>query len=272
MFKLISKPNLDIFIRVEGQGPAVLFIQGVGVIGHGWEPQTKELSKYFKTITFDNRGIGKSIYKGKEFSIETMVQDVNLILNELGIKSAHIVGHSMGGVIAQKLAIDHPALVKSLALMCTFSKGSQAMQLNARSLWLGLRTRVGTRAMRRKAFLEMLFSSKYLTNQTSLNELTAHTCEIIGRDLADSPPIIMKQLKALARHDSSLELGKLSNIPTLVISGNEDPIARPEFGSDLARRIPGASFMSLENASHGIVLERPDEINKILIEFISKHC
>jgi pimeloyl-ACP methyl ester carboxylesterase len=79
----------------------------------------------------------------------------------------------------------------------------------------------------------------------------------------------MRQLKALSRHDSSEKLSKLVGIRTIVVSSKEDPIAQPKFGQDLARRIPNAKYFEIEDASHGIVLERPQEVNKILSNFIN---
>jgi pimeloyl-ACP methyl ester carboxylesterase len=265
---ILNTKDVDLYYEVSGTGDPVLFIQGVGVVGRGWSPQAKELSKKFQVITFDNRGIGQSVNRSRDLTIESMVTDTVALLDHLNLKSAHIVGHSMGGTIAQEFALQHPRRVKSLSLLCTFSQGRQAMQLNARIFWLGLGTRLGTKKMKRKAFLEILYSKKFLDGVNAFDELAEQTGSIVGRDLADSPPIIMRQLKALSRHDSSEKLSKLAGIRTIVVSGKEDPIAQPKFGQDLARRIPNAKYIELENASHGIVLERPNEVNNILSSFI----
>jgi pimeloyl-ACP methyl ester carboxylesterase len=265
---ILNTKAVGLYYEVSGSGAPVLLIQGVGVVGRGWLPQVKELSEKFQVITFDNRGIGQSVNRNADLTIECMVADTLNLLDHLKLKSAHIVGHSMGGTIAQKLAIDHPEKVKSLSLLCTFSRGRQAIQLNSRIFWLGIRTRVGTKKMRRKAFLEILYSKRFLAEVTSFDELSLQTGKMVGRDLADAPPIIMRQLKALSQHDSLADLSKLSGFPTLVVSSQEDPIAQPKFGLDLASRIPGAKYIEIENASHGIVLERPNEMNKILSDFM----
>lgn len=267
---VINTPTSDIYFETQGQGAPILFIQGVGVIGKGWSPQVQSLSKSFQTITFDNRGIGQSVLKTSNLTIEQMAEDAIAILNHLKIPSAHVVGHSMGGTIAQDLAIRHPDRVKSLSLLCTFYKGSQAAQLNSRIFWLGLKTRIGTRKSRRKAFLEILFSKNYLSTMSSFDNLAQQVGELVGRDLADSPPIIMRQLRATTKHDLSTRLIQLANIPTLVIAATEDPIALPKFTIELAKQIPGAKCHILENAAHGIVLERPEEINQHLFDFIDR--
>ncbi len=266
---ILKAKDVDLYYEVSGAGDPVIFIQGVGVVGRGWSPQVKELSEKFQAITFDNRGIGQSVNRSGDLTIESMVTDTVALLDHLQLKSAHIVGHSMGGTIAQEFAIQHPERVKSLSLLCTFSQGRQAIQMNSRIFWLGLRTRVGTKKMRRKAFLEILYSKKFLSGVDSFDLLSAQTGSIVGRDLADSPKIILRQLKALSRHDSSEKLSKLVGIRTIVVSSKEDPIAKPKFGQDLARRIPNAKYLEIEDASHGIVLERPQEVNKILSNFIN---
>lgn len=264
---IFKSSDVDLYFESAGAGDPVLFIQGVGVIGRGWKPQTDPMSKSFKTIIFDNRGIGQSKLRSTKLDIECMADDALTLMDHLGIKAAHVVGHSMGGSIALELAVKHPERVRSLSLLCTFSKGNQATRLNSRMLWLGIRSRIGTRASRRHAFLAMLYSKLFLSDHPSIKTLAETTGNLVGRDLADSPAIIMRQLKALSRHDLHASLNVLASIPTLVVSAKEDPIALPRFGSDLATKIPGAKYILLENASHGIVLERSDEINKILLHW-----
>lgn len=130
-----------------------------------------------------------------------------------------------------------------------------------------LRTRLGTRPMRRRAFLEMLFAEEEL-RQADQDAMAAQVGALVGRDLADSPPILMKQVLAMARHDVSARLGELHKIPTLVISAEHDPIALPRFGQRLARLIPGARFEEVQGASHGVIINRAEAINHRLRDFI----
>src|SRR5688572_19884177 len=112
----------------------------------------------------------------------------------------HVIGHSMGGVIAQQLALDCPKRVRSLSLFCTFARGKDAARLTPWVLWMTLRTRIGTRRMRRRAFLEMLWPVDTL-NTVDNDELAGRVASLIGRDLADQPAILMKQVGALRHHD-----------------------------------------------------------------------
>jgi pimeloyl-ACP methyl ester carboxylesterase len=129
-----------------------------------------------------------------------------------------------------------------------------------------LRTRIGTQRMRRRAFLEILWPVNALRN-LDFDTLALQIGNIIGRDLADNPSILLKQLRALGRHDVYHQLGTLNNTPTLVISGEDDPIARPDSGRALAAAIPGAQFELMPAASHGLTIQHADTINSRLEAF-----
>lgn len=259
---------MKLHYEIKGQGPRIVMIQGVGVIGRGWQPQVDFFSKSFTTLTFDNRGIGKSASCQDNLTIDEMAKDVAAIMDELGWESAHIVGHSMGGVIAQQFALNDPHRAKSLSLLCTFARGRDAARVTPRILWLGIRSRLGPKRLRRKAFLEMLIPPKELKSLNSDN-LANQFAPLIGRDLAESPPILMKQLQALGRHDCSARLSELGRIPTLVLSSEHDPIALPEYGQQLASAIPHSKFEVLPGVSHGVTLHRPELVNARLERFLS---
>jgi aminoacrylate hydrolase len=265
---LLKLADCDVFYELAGNGPPVLFIQGVGVAGEGWRPQVDGLAGSFSTLRFDNRGLGKSVSCRGRISIEAMAADARDLLDAAGWESAHVVGHSMGGVIAQQLALDVPARVRSLSLLCTFPRGKDAARLTPWVLWMTLRTRVGSRRMRRQAFLEMLFPKEEL-QRADLDLLATQVGALIGRDLADSPSILMKQVQALARHDVSARLGELAAIPTLVVNAEHDPIAPPRYGRRLAELIPGARYEEVPAASHGVTIQKADLINGRLGKFLA---
>src|SRR4051794_31384796 len=108
---------------VRGNGPPVLFIQGTGTHGDGWRPQVDELSTRFRCLTFDNRGMANSQPHAGPLTVEQMAEDARALLDTQGWASAHVVGHSLGGLIALQLALDAPRRVRSLALLCTFARG-----------------------------------------------------------------------------------------------------------------------------------------------------
>jgi len=270
---MLSTSLLDVAVEggrirchVSGEGSPVLFIQGVGIGAVGWTPQVLGLSHRVRCVTFDNRGTGSSVHTDRTVSIPQMAADARAVLDALGIDRAHVVGHSMGGSIACELALQSPSRVESLALLCTFAQGAQATAMTPALLWSGLRSRLGTRAMRRAAFLELIMPPSALAGAD--RQVLARALEpVFGRDLADQPAIAMAQLGAMRRYNRRKELGDLAGIRTLVVSARHDRIARPRYGRELASAIPGSKYVEWPNAAHGLPIHRATEINDLLAEF-----
>ena len=246
-----------------GAGPAVLFIQGVGIVGEGWRPQIDALSRHFTCISFDNRGIGASPMEHGALSIDAMARDAIAIMDAEGIDRFHLVGHSMGGVIAQEVALQVPTRVRTLSLLCTFARGRDATALSWPMLVMGLRTRIGSRAMRRRAFLELIMPGTKMS-AADVEQRAARLAPMFGHDLADQPPIVMTQLRALGKYDASSRLASLAPIPTLVMSAERDIIARPASGRALGAAIPGAIYVELDGAGHGVPIQYPERVNQLL--------
>ena len=246
---------------VSGQGRRVLFIQGVGVHGRGWRPQTDELAAHCACLTFDNRGLGRSVPAGRPVTVDRMADDARAVLDAVGWDQAHVVGHSLGGLVALNFALRSRHRVQSLSLLCTFANGRSAAPLTWRMIRLGLRARVGTRGMRRKGFLGIVLPPGAAADSNTAERLA----EIFGHDLADQPPIVNEQLKAMRAADLSPRLGELSGLPTLVVSATHDPIAPPAAGRALARGITGAKYVEIASASHGLPITHAQEVNRILL-------
>ncbi len=166
------------------------------------------------------------------------------------------------------MALQRPERVRSLSLLCTVARGSDATRLTARMLWLGLRSRIGTRRARRRAFLEIVMPPELLET-VDADALAARLAPLFGHDLAEQPPVAMKQLAALRAYDASSRLGSLAGIPVLVMSAAHDPIAPPRFGKALADGIPGARFVAFSDASHGLPLQLPERVNALLMEHLA---
>ena len=195
-------------------------------------------------ISFDNRGIGASVSRDGRLTIEDMATDALAIVDSLGVDCFHVAGHSMGGVIAQAVALRAPARIKSLALLCTFAKGKDGSKVTLPMLATALRMRIGTRAMRRNAFLELIMPARYL-QETDRAALAARLQPLFGHDLANQPPIVMKQLGAMSKYDAGARLAGLGSIPTLVVSATEDRVAPPSTGQALAAAIPGSTYVEI---------------------------
>jgi pimeloyl-ACP methyl ester carboxylesterase len=269
MTNTIQSIQCPLTYKLEGSDDPAVFIQGVGLHGDGWLPQTQKLSAYFQCLTFDNRGIGHSQPAGTEITIEQMAEDTLAVMDAAGITAAHMVGHSLGGAVALQLALTARPRVTSLSLLCTSSRGAHATRLTLPILLLGLRTRLGTNRMRARAFLEIILPPEYLATQDR-DALAERLEPLFGHSLADSPPIVMHQLNALKRFDVTARLPELAGIPTLVLSATRDRIFPPKYGKQLAAAIPGARYVEIPDAGHGVTIQSMELVNQELLEhFIS---
>ena len=254
--------------EVQGNGVPVVFIQGVGLHGRGWTPQVDELKSEYQCLAFDNRGMGRSQPLGARITVPQMADDTFQLMNHLGWQSAHLVGHSLGGPVALQMALDQRARVRSLSLLCTVARGRDATRLSWQILWLGLSSRIGTRRMRRRRFLKFVMPESAL-RAGAADTMAGQLEPLFGHDLADQPPVAMKQLAALRAFDASERLAQLSDIPTLVLSARHDPIAPPIFGRALAKGIAGAHYVEFDDASHGLPIQHAALVNAMLREHIT---
>ena len=249
--------------EVSGEGPPVVLINGVGIHGSGCRPQIQELKQWFRCVTFDNRGIGQSVPVGEVgVSVDRMTRDALAVMDELGMETAHIAGHSLGGVVAQNLALTARKRVRSLGLLCTSARGADALRFSPGLIWRGIRSNVGTRRARRLAFLRIVMPDGHLAH-VDRSKLAAELAIIIGHDLGDPPPVANSQLGALRRYDGRSRLKELAGMPTLVLSSAEDVIFPARFGRALAAGIPGARFVELQGA-HGVTIQYAREVNRLL--------
>lgn len=249
--------------RVEGSGPPLVLVQGVGVCGSGWTPQVRDLRDEFTCLTFDNRGMGESQPVGAPITVPQMAEDALWLMSHLGWDSAHVAGHSLGGPVELEMALSQLRRVRSLSLLCTLARGKDATRLTWRMLALGLRTRIGPRRARRHAFLEIIFPPDALRD-ADRDALAAEMAPLFGHDLADQPPVAMKQLAALRAYDASSRLRELAGIPTLVMSAAHDPIAPPRYGRALASGLAGARYVEFADASHGLPIQHSSRVNELL--------
>lgn len=253
--------------RVEGAGPPLVMIQGVGAHGTAYNPQVEILKDHYTCLTFDNRGIGASQPVGKELTLQQMARDTLALMDHLGWHSAHVVGHSLGGLISLEVALTAKERVRSLTLLNTFARGADATRMSLRVLWISLRLRFGARGMRRNAFMELVLAPGQKKRQAP--GLAGRLARIFGHDIADLPPISDTQLAAMAAQDVTAKLNELAGIPTLVISGEKDLIARPDSGKAIARGIPGARYIEIAGASHAFPIIEVQRCADLILEHLA---
>lgn len=254
--RFVDRSGARLAYYVAGAGPPVLWIQGVGAAGSAWTPQVVALAGRFRCLWYDHLGLGASDAPVSPISVSSLAADALAVLDAEGVASAHVVGHSLGGSIALELALRARARVDSLGLLCTFASGRR-VGASARMAWLGLRTVVGTKTMRRNAFLE--FSLSRRTRESSdRGAWAARLSTLLGHDIAARPAVTGAQLRALRDCDLTRELARLEGVPAWVLSAAEDPIAPPALGRELAAALPGASFELFADAAHALPIEHAE--------------
>ena len=250
--------NTSIDHDVQGEGPPLLLINGLGFGRWGWFKQIPAFARHFETITFDIRG-----ELGLRNGVADLTGEVVALLDHLGVGKTHVLGTSLGGFVAQELALGRPDLVDRLVLACTSygGRGPEAMSPGALADMMGLGT-FSAEAAARKA-LEAATGEVYRAEKPEEFE------QIVRWRLADSPSVVsyLEQAKAGARFDLSGDVGHITS-PTLVIHGAEDRYVPPANARALAEAIPGAKLRLLEDAGHLVFVERFADVNREVVTFL----
>jgi 3-oxoadipate enol-lactonase len=250
--------NTSIDYDINGEGPPLLLISGLGFGRWGFFKQVPAFSRHFRTITFDVRG-ERRLEKG----VSDLVEDVVALLDHLGVKRAHVLGTSLGGFVAQELALMRPDLVDRLVLVCTSygGRGPESMSPRALADMLGWGSFSLEDAVRRG--LETATSEAYRAEHEDEFE------QIVNWRVADSPSdaAYYEQARAGAGFDLSRDVGHITS-PTLVIHGADDRYVPVANAAALAGAIPDAKLRVLDNAGHLVFIERFAEVNREVVSFL----
>lgn len=243
---------------VYGDGPALLLIPGLGFGGWGWFKQVPALSRRFRVVTFDPRVSGDPRY-----GVAELARDAAALLDRLGIERAHVLGASLGGFVAQELALARPNLVDRLVLVCTShgGRGGERMSPRALAVMFGLGSMSPEGAARRG--LKVATSAAYRTRRPE--EFDA----LVRERLARSPSLssYLRQAMAGANFDASRRVHDIV-APTLVIHGSDDQYVPVANAQALARAIPDAELRVLDGAGHLVFIERAEEVNGEVTSFL----
>lgn len=245
-----------------GSGEPLLLIQGMSGTHVSWgEPFLAPLRESFDVIAFDNRGIGLSAPIDGPFTIVEMAEDAAGLLDELGIESAHVVGISMGGMIAQDLALAYPDRLRSLTLGCSYcgGPGSQLMpQENVEILAAGMMS--GDRDKAIQASYEVNLSPAFRADESRYAAF---------HEMATSVPAAKRtielQAQAIFGHDTSGRLAEIST-PTLIVHGTEDGVLPHPNGELIASLMPAARLETLEGIGHMFWWEQPERSAELIRE------
>lgn len=257
--RFLAVNHLRIHFVEAGAGSTILFLHGLGSCGQDWLLQMPVFAERFRVIAPDLHGHGQTDKPRKGVSIAQMTTDVACLLDELGVKRTHIVGLSMGGCVAQQLALDDPARVRSLTLVNTFARFDSGAPGNALPLALrmGVLGVLGLPAQARFVAARMFPKPE----QAQLRILAAE--RIASNDLATYTRLIL----AIRAFDVTRRLGEIA-CPTLVIAGDRDstvPLRAKQF---LAQHIRGARFEMIADSGHATPIDQPEVFNRLVLDFV----
>ena len=253
--------GVDLWVEQTGEGDDVLFISGLADEGACWVDQVAGLGERYRITTFDNRGVGRSATPDGPFAITDFAADTAALMDELGIEQAHVVGSSMGGAIAQELALAEPDRIRTLVLNGTWCRGDRFLHEIFRS-WMWSAQRADSIRDFLVAVNLWCFAPR-IWNDGTMDEWLA---EAERSEHQQSVDAFCRSAEALIGHDSADRIGEIS-APTLVTVGELDLVLPSRFSQEIADRIPGARLVVIPAAGHQPFQEFPDDYNRLLDEF-----
>jgi len=257
--------DINLYYEVHGEGEPLLLIYGLAGRSAGFARQIPALSERFRVITFDNRGVGETDQPEEPYSIAQMADDAAGLLDALRLESAHVFGVSMGGMIAQELALRHPDRVKKLALGCTHSgiKHCTPSPQWVTDIFKSLPGKPRQQVVRECVAFN--YSPYTQQNNPQLIE-EMFPLMVDNRQRAHA---YQNQINAIWAFDAYDRLPQITAY-TLILTGADDVLIPPANSRALAARIPNARLIEFDQAGHLFFIEKADEVNEELIKFFAE--
>jgi pimeloyl-ACP methyl ester carboxylesterase len=259
---LAKAGDIELSFDRAGSGPPLLLIMGMSGTKHHWgELLLEELRHDFDTIVYDHRDAGDSTKTGEPFTIADLAQDAAGLLRALEIDSAHVMGISMGGMVAQELALAHPERVRSLTLGCTYS-GGEGSSLTSEGVMGRLAEAMssGDRERAIRTAWEVNVSASFAADEDAYAAFLKN-----GLRYAVPVPVIMEQMRAISAHDTSALLPDVQ-APTLVVHGTLDEMLPVQNGHMIAGLIPDSRLEILDGVGHLFFWEEPQRTAELVRE------
>jgi pimeloyl-ACP methyl ester carboxylesterase len=252
-----------LYYEERGAGEPLVLVPGFGTGAWIWYRQMPALAERFRVITFDPRGVARSGSADGPLTIRTFADDIAALLEELKVGSAHVLGASFGGFVAQEFALAYPERTCRLILCCTSHGGPRHVPPSAETLAALASTKGLNTEERVRENLLLAFSPGFVAEQPEEVERV-----IALRAENNVPePEYLRQLQAAMAFDTEARLSEI-NAPTLVITGDADVIVPMKNSLNLSARIHGSTLRVVVGGSHTFFIERPAEFNRAVIEFI----
>jgi aminoacrylate hydrolase len=260
----ISIGDCQLYYERHGAGFPALLLTGLAGTAQYWKDQIPALSRCYDVVVHDHRGMGESDAASSSPTIERMARDVLALMDALGIRKAHVIGHSAGGAVAQVLAIEHPQRCASIVIAASWTK-ADAYFRRLFSLRKEILTRLGPASYVQTNTL-LLYPASYIArNNEKLRQIEAY-------NLAHFAPVehMIARIDAILAFDRSADLGRIRT-PALVMATQDDLVTPAYFSEELARRIPGAEAKFFPQGGHYFTQVLPREFIQALQPFLAAH-
>jgi pimeloyl-ACP methyl ester carboxylesterase len=265
--------DIEMYYEVHGpcrrraaEADPLLLIMGLGANASSWEMQVPDFSRDHRVVAFDNRGAGRTDKPLGQYTMPQMADDAVALLDHLEIDSAHVFGMSMGGMIAQELALRHPERVRSLILGGTMAGGPNAILAGPELIQQWISSSLLPLEQAIENGLRFLYTDEFIAaNKERLVQRALRMAH-----LQPPPHALQRQVMAVIGFNV---FGRLAEIdkPTLVLAGTGDKVVPAENSRILAERIPGAELVEFEGVGHGFLAERAAETNAAVLDFLARH-
>lgn len=266
MVPLLERPDAaQISWEAEGpdDGQAVLLIMGLAYPAAMWFRQVPALSEHYRVIRVDNRGAGHTgDVPGAPYTVETMAADCLAVLDAADVQTAHVVAISMGGLMAQEIALTAPQRVRSLCLLATHPGIPHAVMNPEALAILGRR---GDLTPREAAEASVPFNYAPSTPRERIEEDWA-----VRLPLAATNEGYLAQVYGTSQWDGYDRLGRIT-APTLVLHGELDALVPPANGQILADRIPGAELVTVPQTNHLLGTDQPEQVSDLIVDWLERH-
>lgn len=259
--------GVKLYYKTHGQGEALIMIPGLGAGHTAWFRQLAAFKKHFRTITFDPRSIGRSERPREPWGFRALADDVVALMDHLGIEKAHIFGQSLGGLVAQEVAIDYPHRVLKLILVSSGVAGGNVNPTNPKLMeamgYAEGTTEVDFSTLDTRKTMNIVIGMSFnkLLYRKALQFLSRF---FVKPEMFDG---LSDQLRAISGHNTIDRL-HLIRAQTLVITGAEDQIVSPRASEMLAARIPNAKLVMVKAGSHGFNVEMTSRFNREVLGFL----
>jgi 3-oxoadipate enol-lactonase len=256
---------VKLYYESHGRGPTVLLVMGLGMTLGGWWRTVPVLARAFRVLTFDNRGIGRSDSPALPYSVAQMADDAIVVLDAAGEQRAHVYGISLGGMVAQELALRHPDRVRALVLGATTPGGSRAVLAGVPAL--GFFSRAAVMAPEEALWAAVPYTYAEATRRRHAQRIAEDIAHRLR--FPPDPSAYGHQVAAAAMHSTFDRLGEIA-APTLVVHGEQDAVVPPQHARLLADAIHGAELRLWPGAGHLYVTDEP-HADREIARFLRRH-